>query len=171
MCHFYETRLESPLGRLVTIADETALYLLDFEGSEGVASKKRQFLAQGTLTEGICAPIEAVQKELEEYFAGKLTQFHAPLQLVGTAFQQRVWERLRQIPFGETLSYSGLAQAIGSAKACRAVAQANGANPFVILLPCHRVIQSNGALGGYSGELWRKKWLLNHEKNRPLSHV
>ncbi len=103
-------------------------------------------------------------RQLDEYFQGKRREFDLPLQDTGTDFQKRVWAELRTIPCGETRSYSELAQAIGREKAVRAVGSANGKNLLSIVVPCHRVIGSNGKLTGYAGELWRKEWLLEHER-------
>ena len=108
--------------------------------------------------------LEFCQQQLEAYFDGTLTKFSVPLRLEGTPFQQRVWEALQTIPFGATWSYSELAQRVGKPKACRAVGGANHRNPIAILVPCHRVIGSSGALTGYAGGLARKQALLEHEQ-------
>ncbi len=102
-------------------------------------------------------------KELSEYFKGERTCFTFPLQLHGTDFQETVWKELQNIPFGRTISYLELSKRIGNVKAIRAVGTANGNNCINIAVPCHRVIGSNGDLIGYGGDLWRKKWLLDHE--------
>ncbi len=101
--------------------------------------------------------------QLEQYFSGSLQQFDIPLQQNGTAFQQKTWDLLVKIPFGKTISYHQLSQQYGDAKAIRALASANGKNNIAIMVPCHRVIGSNGSLTGYAGGLWRKNWLLEHE--------
>lgn len=108
--------------------------------------------------------VQAAIAELDEYFRGASQTFTVPLTPQGTAFQQQVWQQLRQIPFGVTVSYADVANALGKPNATRAVGLANGKNPICILLPCHRVIGSNGKLTGYGGGLWRKEWLLRHEK-------
>lgn len=105
---------------------------------------------------------EAVM-QLQEYFAGNRNAFTFPLNPQGTDFQKRVWQALTEIPFGKTISYHALSVQLGDAKAIRAVASANGKNPLWVVVPCHRVIGSNGELTGYAGGLWRKKWLLEHE--------
>jgi O-6-methylguanine DNA methyltransferase len=105
----------------------------------------------------------ALARELDAYFAGKLRQFTVPLDLRGTAFQLRVWQLLCEIPYGETRSYGQIAQALGNPKATRAVGQANGRNPIAIIVPCHRVIGSDGGLTGYGGGLHRKRALLDLE--------
>ena len=102
-------------------------------------------------------------KQLDEYFSGKRFEFAIPISQVGTPFQQTVWEGLCNIPYGKTISYLELSKRIGNIKAIRAVGTANGNNSICIIVPCHRVIGSNGDLVGYGGDLWRKKWLLEHE--------
>jgi len=113
---------------------------------------------------GGSAVLDALAEELERYFAGALRSFRAPLVLAGSEFQRAVWQRLRAIPCGETLSYADLARALGQPSAVRAVARANGDNRLAILVPCHRVIGSDGQLTGYGGGLWRKQWLLDLER-------
>lgn len=108
--------------------------------------------------------LTACLRQLEEYFSGKRCTFDLPLHLVGTPFQKKVWRQLMKIPYGQTVSYAELARRIGRPKAYRAVANACGQNPLPIIVPCHRVIASGGKLGGYSGGLKRKRWLLRHEK-------
>ncbi len=101
--------------------------------------------------------------QLDEYFAGKRKEFEVPVTQYGTEFQTRVWNELLQINYGKTISYHELSKRIGNVKAIRAVGTCNGSNKLCIIVPCHRVIGSNGALTGYGGDLWRKKWLLEHE--------
>ncbi len=107
--------------------------------------------------------IKACIKQLDEYFAGTRTAFNIHTLQVGTEFQQTVWKELCNIPYGRTISYHELSKRIGNVKAIRAVGTANGNNSISIIVPCHRVIGSNGDLVGYGGDLWRKKWLLEHE--------
>ncbi len=107
--------------------------------------------------------IAEAQVQLEEYFLKKRTEFDLKLDIRGTDFQKRVWEFLRKIPYGRTMSYLEQSHSLGDKKAIRAVASANGKNPFWIVIPCHRVIGSDGALTGYAGGVWRKNWLLQHE--------
>lgn len=104
-------------------------------------------------------------KQLDEYFNRKRTVFDLPLDLQGTEFQLRVWNELLKIPFDRTITYKELALKLGNLKAIRAVGTANGANPVSIIVPCHRVIGSDGSLTGYAGGLWRKKWLLEFESS------
>ena len=115
------------------------------------------------LTAEIPPEFQTAVKELNEYFNSKRTDFTFKLKPQGTDFQKKVWQELQNIPFGKTISYLDLAKKIGDVKAIRAVASANGKNPLWIVVPCHRVIGTNGSLTGYAGGLWRKKWLLEHE--------
>jgi methylated-DNA-[protein]-cysteine S-methyltransferase len=103
--------------------------------------------------------------QLDEYFRGKRTTFAIPLKPQGTPFQQKVWAALAGIPFGKTVSYRDVASAVGHAKAFRAVGGANHRNPIAVIIPCHRVIGADGKLTGYGGGLWRKEWLLAHERD------
>ncbi len=112
-----------------------------------------------TVPENLKKPIT----QLNEYFNGKRNDFDFKINPKGTDFQQKVWQELRTIPFGKTMSYLDLSKKLGDVKAIRAVASANGKNPLWIVIPCHRVIGSDGSLTGYAGGLWRKKWLLEHE--------
>ena len=109
--------------------------------------------------------LDEVKSQLNEYFARERTSFDLPLHFVGSDFQKSVWEKLITIPYGKTTSYMELSRALGDEKAIRAVATANGANAISIIVPCHRVIGSDGSLTGYAGGLWRKKWLLEHESS------
>ncbi len=109
--------------------------------------------------------IQLCIKQLDEYFAGKRAVFDIPLQFSGTAFQQKTWNALLSIPYGTTISYSDLADRVGSPRAYRAVGTANGKNQHWIVVPCHRVIAHDRTLGGYAGGLWRKQWLLDLESN------
>ncbi len=158
--------LDTKLGPMIAIGDEEALYLLEFvdrRGLEREVERLRQ-RTKSAILPGITEPIRSIEAELSEYFEGKLQVFKTSLFFLGSPFQKRVWEELKNIPYGETRSYAQLAVTIGKPSAFRAVANANGANQFAIVIPCHRVINSNGDLGGYGGGLPRKKWLINHEK-------
>jgi methylated-DNA-[protein]-cysteine S-methyltransferase len=104
-------------------------------------------------------------RQMEEYFKGRRQTFNIPLLLVGTDFQIAVWRQLKKIPFGRTASYGDVARAIGRPKAFRAVGNANNKNPIPLIIPCHRVIGSDGKLVGFGGGIWRKRWLLDHEKS------
>ncbi|XNL82775.1 methylated-DNA--[protein]-cysteine S-methyltransferase [Actinomadura madurae] len=117
-------------------------------------------------------PFATVAEQLAAYFAGELTEFDMPLRLHGTPFQQRVWDALQEIPYGETTTYGELAVEIGSPSASRAVGLANGRNPVGVIVPCHRVVGSTGSLTGYGGGLDRKRYLLDFErKNRATENA
>ena len=109
--------------------------------------------------------LQQCRQELQEYFAGKRKTFDVLLKPEGTGFQKKVWNELKKIPYGDTVSYSTIAKKLRNPDAVRAVGLANGKNPIAIILPCHRVIGEDGKLTGYSGGLWRKQWLLEHEGN------
>lgn len=159
------------LGPMIALADDKVLYLLDFTDSYKGERKVAQLCAamQATVVSGSTSVIELLKQELEAYFQGNLQIFRTPLFFRGSAFQQTVWNALTKIPYGVTMSYADLAQAIGKPSAFRAVANANGANRLSLLVPCHRVIAHDGGLGGYAGGIYRKKLLLNHEKKSMLS--
>ena len=150
--------INTPLGPMIAISDDETLLLLEFIGRRGLDLRQK-----GHITPGEAPPLTSIKEELDKYFRGELIQFKTPIKLIGTPFQQEVWNQLQKIPAGETLSYKQLAQAVGNPKGCRAVAQANGANQLAIIIPCHRVINANGALGGYGGGIERKEGLLKHE--------
>ncbi|MCR8842343.1 trifunctional transcriptional activator/DNA repair protein Ada/methylated-DNA--[protein]-cysteine S-methyltransferase [Paenibacillus sp. SC116] len=160
------TWLDTRLGPMIAIADEEALYLLEFvdrRGLEREVERLRQ-RTKSAIIPGTTAPILSIEQELNQYFEGERTEFQTPIHYLGSPFQLQVWEQLRQIPAGETRSYSELASLIGNPSAFRAVARANGANQIAIVVPCHRIISANGDLTGYGGGLSRKEWLINHEK-------
>jgi methylated-DNA-[protein]-cysteine S-methyltransferase len=148
MSTLYETCIPSPIGKLTLVADDTSLVRVHFG-----ASKKRD--TSKVLTKAT--------RELEEYFAGKRTRFTLPLSFAGTKLQEKVWKALAEIPFGETRSYADIAKRVGSPRAFRAVGNCNNKNPLPIVLPCHRVIGSNGSLTGFGGGIPMKRWLLDHE--------
>jgi methylated-DNA-[protein]-cysteine S-methyltransferase len=150
------TTIESPLGPLMLSASDGALTGLQMHDQRHF----RGLPAEAVHDDAWFGDIAA---QLRGYFAGDLREFEVPLNLVGTDFQRRVWEQLRVIPYGETISYSELARRVGNANASRAVGLANGKNPVSIIVPCHRVIGADGSLTGYGGGLDRKTWLLAHE--------
>lgn len=117
----------------------------------------------GAVSANVPAILQKAVSQLNDYFEGKRTDFTFKLNPKGTEFQQKVWKGLLEIPFGKTCSYMDLSKKLGDVKAIRAVASANGKNPLWIVVPCHRVIGTDGSLTGYAGGLWRKKWLLEHE--------
>jgi methylated-DNA-[protein]-cysteine S-methyltransferase len=152
----YLTYLDSPVGRLSLYSDGEALTGIYME------SRKPPLNA---LPGGQIAVLKSAAGQLKEYFAGARRDFDLAVTLHGTAFQQKVWEQLKKIPYGETLSYGQLAMRIGQPTASRAVGLANGRNPVSIVIPCHRVIGADGSLTGYGGGIQRKEWLLEHERN------
>lgn len=152
------THYDSPLGRLEICGTETHLSAVLF-----TETKKRP-RSPRPATETTSPPLRECVAQLDAYFAGKLPVFDLPLQPQGTEFQRKVWTELGNIPFGKTQSYLHLARALGDEKCIRAAASANGHNPLSIVIPCHRVIGSDGKLVGYGGDLWRKQWLLEHEQ-------
>ncbi|PLR77377.1 bifunctional transcriptional activator/DNA repair enzyme protein Ada [Bacillus sp. V3-13] len=164
--------LDTKLGPMIAIADEEALYLLEFVDRRGLEREveRLRHKTKSAIIPGETEPIRSIKTELDQYFDGKLTEFKTPLFFLGSPFQRRVWDELRKIPYGQTVSYSGLAAAIGKPSAFRAAANANGANQLAIIIPCHRVINTNGELGGYAGGLTRKKWLINHEAKVRIEH-
>lgn len=166
--------LDTRLGPMVAIADETALYLLEFVDRRGLEREVERLRkrTKSAIVPGMTESIRTVEKELNAYFLGERMEFKTPIRMMGSKFQQMVWEELRRIPAGETRSYAEIAAAIGSPKGYRAVARANGTNQLAIMIPCHRVINSNGELGGYGGGLSRKKWMIEHErKNERTSPI
>jgi AraC family transcriptional regulator of adaptative response/methylated-DNA-[protein]-cysteine methyltransferase len=159
-------RIESPLGPLLAAASERGVCLLEFVDPHAKATQaatlRRRFAAE--IRPGSNAHLEQLRTELLAYFAGDRRAFGVPLDASGTPIQARVWDALRAIPCGRTRSYLDVAGQIGRPTATRAVARANGDNRVAILIPCHRVIGSDGTLTGYAGGLWRKQWLLEHER-------
>jgi len=146
--------LETSIGTLLIAGDAAALHRIVFP-QHGRAAK-----AEPAWQESLRGPVGEAARQLREYFAAKRTAFDLPLAPDGTGFQSAVWRQLQQIPYGETISYGELARRVGNPKASRAVGSANGANPLPIVIPCHRVIASDGSLGGFGGGLPAKQILL-----------
>lgn len=157
------TWLDTPLGAMLAVTDEQGLYLLEFVDRRALETELARLRERYTILPGDTQISQQLRAELDAYFAGTSAYFQTPLQLLGTPFQTSVWRHLRTIPAGQTCSYKHLAEALGKPTAVRAVAAANGANQLAILVPCHRVIGSDGNLRGYGGGLARKRWLLEHE--------
>lgn len=147
---------DSPAGTLLLAAAERGLAILSFRPQEILASKKLS-LARDS------AALAPYMAQMREFLAGKRRDFECPLDLRGTEFQLRCWNQLLKIPYGEVITYAQLAQRVGSPNGFRAVGHANGQNPIAIIVPCHRVIASDGTLGGYGGGLPMKQWLLDLE--------
>lgn len=151
--------IESPVGRLLLVGDEAGLRELAF--AQGRTAPR---LDPSWKNNGAC--LREPVRQLRAFFAGELQDFDLPLNPQGTGFQLRVWSALQRIPFGETISYGELARRIGNPNGSRAVGLANGSNPIAIIIPCHRVIGSNGKLTGYGGGLENKRWLLDFEHSQ-----
>lgn len=147
----FSGRLSCPLGIIRITAHDTTITSVLFVEHDEEESRKNSPL------------IDACAKQLRAYFGGSFAQFDLPIDPQGTAFQKRVWIALSSIAHGHTSSYGDLAKRLGDPKLTRAVGAANGSNPIAIIIPCHRIIGSDGSLTGYAGGLWRKQWLLQHE--------
>jgi AraC family transcriptional regulator of adaptative response/methylated-DNA-[protein]-cysteine methyltransferase len=160
------TRIPTPLGPVVAGATDEAVCLLEFADRRMLPTQlgRLQRRLGAVLTPGDSPLLAELQRELDEYFAGRRLDFDVPIVAAGTPFQERVWAELRKIRAGETMSYAELARRIGRPTAVRAVARANGDNRVAILIPCHRVVGSDGKLTGYGGGLWRKQRLLDLER-------
>jgi len=158
--------LDTPLGPMLAVADDAALHLLEFAERKNLEQeiKRLRYTTKAGIIPGKNTPITMIENELKDYFDGKITVFETPLFLLGSDFQKLVWEELQKIPMGQTRSYAQLATAIGRSSAYRAVARANSTNHLAIIIPCHRIINSNNELGGYASGVARKEWLINHEK-------
>ena len=158
--------LPTPLGPMLAVADEHGVCLLEFVDRRALASQLQVLLRRvpGLLVPGTNTHLDQLAGELARWFAGTRRDFGVALLVRGTPFQERVWQELRRIPYGTTRSYAAIARALGQPRAVRAVARANGDNRLALLIPCHRVVGSDGALTGYAGKLWRKEWLLQHER-------
>jgi methylated-DNA-[protein]-cysteine S-methyltransferase len=159
MSAVYYTRIKSPVGTLLLAGDAMALRRVSFESSKRSAPPQTHWKQNR-------AAFAEVIRQLQAYFRGELKEFDLPLAMEGTKFQLRVWNELREIPYGETISYAQLAGRIGNPQAVRAVGAANGNNPISIIVPCHRVIGSNGSLTGFGGGLPTKKMLLELESKQ-----
>ena len=157
--------IRTAAGPLIVGTTEQAVCLLEFSDRRMLESQlrtlRRRF--QAALLPGSNRIVSSLQQQLDEYFSGARREFTIPLSYPGTAFQQRVWSTLRDIPYGSTCSYKEVARRVGHPQAVRAVGTANGMNRIAILIPCHRVVNASGELGGYGGGLWRKRMLLDLE--------
>lgn len=156
--HCSRAEIHTPLGKMIAIADRHAVVWLSFKSSDRFLEKHRV-----TVTDEASPVLHQLNSELTRYFKHELTHFSTPINPLGTPFQQTVWQALQRIPHGETWSYAALAAHIERPTAYRAVALANAANPICLIIPCHRVINKNGKLGGYSGGINQKVALLTHE--------
>jgi AraC family transcriptional regulator of adaptative response/methylated-DNA-[protein]-cysteine methyltransferase len=159
------TKINTPLGSMTAVADDAALHLLEFENRVAFTGELRLLERDfGLIGSGSNTVLERLVSQLGDYFAGESADFQIPTIQRGTAFEESVWQALRQIRPGHTRSYGDIAEVLGHPGKSREVGRANGANRISILVPCHRVIGADGSLVGYGGGLWRKKWLLDHER-------
>ena len=159
---YYRTTMPSPIGTLTIVANDRAVVAIDWDGESG----HEAMLGDGEIVDVAAtghAPLALAVDQLGEYFAGERTEFDLPLAAPGTPFQHEAWDALVRIPFGETVSYGEQATMLGDKNKARAVGAANGKNPIPIVVPCHRVVGSNGHLTGFAGGLDAKAWLLDHE--------
>lgn len=161
------TELPSPMGDMIAGATENGVCFLEWQDRGGVdrifARVTKRYKSTPIMDTTNNMHLGNLRVELAQYFEGKLRNFRVQIDVKGTPFETKVWEQLLNIPSGQTRSYAQIAQAIGKPQAVRAVGRANGANYLAIVIPCHRVITSEGTLGGYGGKVWRKKRLLNLE--------
>lgn len=158
--------IETPLGKMYALTDDKALYALAFKDLTTIQKELEEHaLKRGwhVTHHGSTTISSLLTTELNAYFEGTLRNFSIPISLDGSPFQKNVWQNLMAIPYGTTYSYSTVAQMIGKPSACRAVGNANGANHLAIVVPCHRIVNADGTLGGYASGIDRKKWLLRHE--------
>ncbi|MBQ2263671.1 MAG: bifunctional transcriptional activator/DNA repair protein Ada [Loktanella sp.] len=158
------TWIPTPLGDMIAVSSRSHLHLLEFVDRKGLPAALKRLASQGGIGIGAMPPSEQAASELADYFAARSARFDTPLALFASAFTQQVWDALREIPAGETRSYSDIARQIGRPTATRAVARANGANQIALMVPCHRVIGADGSLTGYGGGLWRKQRLIEIER-------
>ena len=164
----YYGSFQSPLLKEVFVAStERGLCMVDFMTSEKAFSRELEKCFPGEVTRNDRKNRKVIS-QLKQYLKGRLKRFDCPLDLRGTPFQRKAWAELAKIPFGETRSYKEIAEKIGHPKAFRAVGNANGSNPIPLILPCHRVIESNGGLGGFGHGLKVKKMLLDFEKGHGI---
>jgi AraC family transcriptional regulator of adaptative response/methylated-DNA-[protein]-cysteine methyltransferase len=155
------TEIASPVGPLFAGANDEGVCMLEFSDCDRASQTAA---TNGSAKNGAGKFLDQLAGELADYFAGRLTEFRVPLTVEGTEWQRKVWAELQRIPYGQTRSYQDVARAVCSAKAARAVGMANGQNRIAIVIPCHRVINAGGKLGGYGGGLWRKEFLLALER-------
>ncbi len=157
--------IHTPLGKMIAGATDDGICLFDFEFRKMMPAIRKRISSflQDDFEAGEHPHFDMLQLQVSEYFRGERQSFDLPLLMTGTPFQQKVWEALQAIPYGNTRSYMQQTKLLGDEKAIRAVARANGENCLAIIVPCHRVVGSDGSLTGYAGGLKAKKWLLEHE--------
>lgn len=160
-------RVLTPLGPMAVAATDDGICLAEFADRRMLETQFKRVHRQHDrpFAPGHHAHIDQLSRELEDYFSGNRIQFEVKMDVSGSDFQMQTWKQLQRIPYGETTSYEQMARAMGRTGAQRAVGRANGDNRLAILIPCHRVVRSDGSLSGYGGGIWRKQWLLDHERN------
>ncbi|MDF2892374.1 MAG: methylated-DNA--[protein]-cysteine S-methyltransferase [Clostridia bacterium] len=149
----YKAYYHSPIGIVEMVSDENSIIALSFV-EEAIENNEQT----------VPKVLQTALEQIDEYFQGKRKVFNLELKAEGTEFQQKVWRSLVEVPYGETACYGDIAKAVGNNKGSRAVGGANNKNKIAIIIPCHRIIGADGSLTGYAGGLWRKEWLLKHEK-------
>ncbi len=161
------TRIETDLGTMVACATDKGVCLLEFSDRKGLETELKQLAKyhNANIVQGQNKYFKQLKEELDAYFEGRLKEFKVPLDISGTDFQKQVWQALVEIPYGTTSSYLRQAEVLGKPSSVRAVANANGMNKIAIIIPCHRVVGSDGSLTGYAGGLWRKRKLIDLEKD------
>ncbi|HML64388.1 MAG TPA: methylated-DNA--[protein]-cysteine S-methyltransferase [Dysgonomonas sp.] len=161
------TRIETDLGTMVVCATDKGVCLLEFSDRKGLETELKQLAKyhNANIVQGQNKYFKQLKEELDAYFEGRLKEFKVPLDISGTDFQKQVWQALVEIPYGTTSSYLRQAEVLGKPSSVRAVANANGMNKIAIIIPCHRVVGSDGSLTGYAGGLWRKRKLIDLEKD------
>ncbi|WP_239468124.1 bifunctional transcriptional activator/DNA repair enzyme AdaA [Microvirga arvi] len=157
--------LDTPIGAMLAVVDDAGVHLLEFAERKALPNEIRRLRERtGPISFGQHPMLDRLADQVAQYFSGRLPSFDIPVVQEGTAFEAGVWDALRHIPLGQTRSYSKLARVMGRPDAVRAIARANGANQVAIIVPCHRVIGADGSMTGYGGMIWRKQWLLEHER-------
>jgi AraC family transcriptional regulator of adaptative response/methylated-DNA-[protein]-cysteine methyltransferase len=163
--------LDTPIGAMLAVADDAGVHLLEFAERKALPNEIERLRERvGPISFGQHSMLDRLAGEVERYFAGRQASFTVPIVQKGTPFETAVWDTLRRIPAGQTRSYGEIARAMDRPNAVRAAARANGANQVAIIVPCHRVIGADGTLTGYGGKLWRKQWLLEHERRMAATH-
>jgi AraC family transcriptional regulator, regulatory protein of adaptative response / methylated-DNA-[protein]-cysteine methyltransferase len=157
--------LDTPIGAMLGVADDAGVHLLEFAERKALPNEIERLRKRvGPISFGQHPMLDRLAEQVERYFSGRSMAFDIPIVQKGTSFEADVWDALRQIPVGQTRSYGEIARFMDRPSATRAVARANGANQVAIIVPCHRVIGADGSMTGYGGKIWRKQWLLEHER-------
>ncbi|MCE2992102.1 MAG: methylated-DNA--[protein]-cysteine S-methyltransferase [Candidatus Jidaibacter sp.] len=161
-----ESWISTRFGAMIAISDEKAIFFLAFVDRKDLELEieRVKVAMKAIIIPGVTQPLELLQKELNSYFKGSLKNFRTPIAMTGSKLQKKIWHEIYKIPYGKLATYSEVANSIGKGKAVRAIASLIGKNPISIIVPCHRVINSTGSLGGYNSGVIRKQWLINLEK-------